>query len=307
LAEGSGARLVRAARLRGIDRLGSLLRTRLAEERKSLLRPVEESERRLRLLDASSERIDQRLRYLGHMLAAEQERVSGALLERQERFLAESLATTMARLERQVEEMSGRGSTLRRRVAAFTRELTQGLVEPWLASEEAEAGAMYGEVADRFVEVANGLLDELEEMADVGLERVADAALPDPGLQGDRRFYFDVLPTEFVSTLPFQWVADTLTPRPWLRRRLRRQAATFAERLLKRNTTRVRNDLDQRLAESRRSLERQVRTILNDARTWAGGMIARARATQAAGAEAVQAELDRLAQLDEALRAITSS
>lgn len=307
LAQGSGARLVREAARRGVDRLSALLRGRLAQERASLLQPIEESERRLRLLDTSSDRISQRLRYLGHMLAAEQERVGGVLLERQERFLPQALATATERLDRVVGRVRGRGPVARRRIAAFAREMTQGLVEPWLAGEEEVAATMYAEVADRFVDVANGLLAELESLADVDLERVTDAAMPEADLHGSSRFYFDVLPTEFVSTLPLQWIADSLSPRPWLRRRLRTQGRTFVEQLLKRNTTRVRNDLDQRVAESRRRLEREVRTILSDARTWAEGMIARARATKAAGTDAVQAELDRLARLEKELQTLASS
>jgi hypothetical protein len=306
LAEGSGARLVRTARQRGIGRMSAMLRARLTQERESLLRPIEESERRLRMLDASSDRIDQRLRYLGHMLTAEQERVSEALLERQERFLAGSLAAAMADVDREVGRAKGWGPGVRRRIARFIREMTRGLVEPWLAGEEEVAGAMYGEVAERFVDVANAFLEELESVADVELDRVSDAAVPEPDLDGASRFYFDPLPTDFVSTLPFQALADTLSPRPWLRHRLRKQGRAFAEQLLKRNATRVRNDLDQRVAESRRRLEGEVRTILSDARAWAEAMIARTRTAQAAGTEAVQAELDRLADAEAELEAIES-
>jgi len=135
------------------------------------------------------------------------------------------------------------------------------------------------------------------------------AALPDAigaeeGFRARRGFYFYRFETRLVSTSPIHWLVDALGPPGWVRRRIGRQAREFLHWLLEANSTRVQNDLTQRVAESRRRLERDIRLILAEARTWAEAVIARTHTVQAEGAGAVARELARLDRLGAELHAL---
>ncbi|MEJ2186725.1 MAG: dynamin family protein [Gemmatimonadota bacterium] len=302
LAASSRGRLVRAASDRGLVRLASRLKTRARDERESLLRPVEESERRLTLLSDSSDTVEQRLMYLGHMLAAEQEHVSQTLRKRREEFLAGVRVPAFEQLhERLAQDARRWGPIFRRRAAVAVRELAESLVDPWLREEEKVAASLYDDLAARFIALGNNVLDELQGAAGFEMDRIERRALPDAGLHADRRFYFKSFETEFVSTLPGQWVVDALGPHGWVRRRVRRSAQRFVMQLLETNTTRVRIDLEDRVRESRRVLEREVRTTLEEARRWASEMIDRTRALRESGEEAVRDQVARLARIEKEL------
>jgi hypothetical protein len=73
-----------------------------------------------------------------------------------------------------------------------------------------------------------------------------------------------------------------------------RDAGEFLDLLLETNSERVRNDLDNRVAESRRRLETEIRTMLRELSTTAERALGRAREAHAAGAPSVAASIARL-------------
>ncbi len=306
LSERSKGRIVEAARRRGIRRMTETLLARVRHEREALLLPREESARRLDALAASARAIGERLRHLEYLFNAEQGRVRLMLYQRRSDFLDAALPTALERLDAEMERLRGtRGPVLRRRIAEFLRETAREALEPWLVKEEAEAEALYLSIAGRFVEIANGFLDAMEPAGEMGLERLPAPLAADTQLRAGRGYSFKRFDSQFVSALPIQWVADALTPPPWNRRRIRREARSFLVWLMEANSSRVQNDLIERVSQSRRTLEREIRSILEEAGRWADAMIRRIQETQAAGADAVRsavAELDRVEEELERIR-----
>ena len=299
LSEKSARSLVRAARERAVRRLGGQLSALAAEQRRLLTSPVNELERRLRSLRSSGTLLEERLLYLGSVFSAEQERLAETFQRRRGRFLEEALPGALEDLERALDQAARTsGPAFRRRAAESAREIAGTRVEPWLAQEEAAAAELYREVSGRLVAAANELLDELAASGEAGIAELPHAAGPDEGLRRERRFYFDPFETYFVSPVPLQWLFDLLAPPGWFRRRIRRKARTFLRWVMEANTTRVRSDLLERVAESRRGLESEIRSILREARGRTERAIERAEAVRASGAEAVEPELARLNAID---------
>jgi hypothetical protein len=71
----------------------------------------------------------------------------------------------------------------------------------------------------------------------------------------------------------------------------------YLERLLTANATRVTSDLDERVLESRRRLEAEVRACLREVYASAERALAAAKERRAGGKDAVEAELARLERL----------
>jgi GTP-binding protein EngB required for normal cell division len=301
-------RIVEAARRRGVRRMAGTLARRIAQEREALLLPVEQSERRLTALSASLQDIDERLRHLSWLFNAEQGRVRLLLHQRRQDFLGAVRPVAFQRLDAEAARLGSlRGPVFRWRVAEFVRGTAQELVEPWLKTEEEEAEALYLRIAGRFVGIANAFLDELEASGEMGLERLPEPLATEQALRAERAYRFNRFESRFVSALPTQWLADSLLPGAWARRGIRREARAFLDWLMEANSTRVQNDLLERVLQSRRRLERDMRTILEEAGRWAEAMIRRIRETQASGAEAVERAVEGLDRLREELEELTES
>ncbi len=85
-----------------------------------------------------------------------------------------------------------------------------------------------------------------------------------------------------------------------------REPEALGSRMMDANTMRVLGDFDERVLESRRSLEREIRTQLRDPSALAEDALERAQAVHAAGAGAVKAELERIEGWIARARAIRS-
>jgi hypothetical protein len=93
------------------------------------------------------------------------------------------------------------------------------------------------------------------------------------------------------------WVASGLLPRSWALEQARHFGRDYLEQLLRINSARVINDMKDRILESRRQLESEVRARLTEAWRSAERALANARKAQAAGTSAVTSELGRLSAL----------
>ena len=100
------------------------------------------------------------------------------------------------------------------------------------------------------------------------------------------------------------WLADRLTPRHARERRIRAAAAAYLRDLLSVNAERVKNDLDQRVLESRRQFEFRFRHVLGAIIRLAAESVQRAQAARAAGHHAVAAEVSRIDAALEELSAV---
>jgi hypothetical protein len=100
-----------------------------------------------------------------------------------------------------------------------------------------------------------------------------------------------------TSRSPWDVVVDYFGPKALRRDRILAHASEYLDRLLEANTSRVAGDLGDRLQDTRRVLEEEVRARLTVLVTSTTQVITHARQLQACGEPAVRAEVDRLAAL----------
>lgn len=106
---------------------------------------------------------------------------------------------------------------------------------------------------------------------------------------------------------PFRFALDVALGAVGASRLIVAYAVRFLDWLLEMNSTRVESDPNERVLESRRSLEAEVRVLLQEVRTSAEQALVRGKSTQAAGARAVEQELARIPLLERALRELAPS
>jgi hypothetical protein len=294
LARRSGTVLVRAAEERGLTLLIDRLLHELDEQRQALVRPVEESERRIAALKQCALEAERAIRDLGVLLAAEQERLRRQFLEQQEQFLARAIPEARRELaERLCPVDARRGPALRQRAILLAQETFKDWLERWRTEEQPRAERMYAEAAERFVEIANGFLDRLAssgEPALVGLPRVVGSEV---GFRTKSRLYYTEI-LALTGRSPVGWLLDLVRSHRRVLQALERDAGVYLERLLRTNAARLMNDLNDRVLESRRRLESEIRTVLADVYGSAQRALDTARARRASGDESVRAHLERL-------------
>jgi len=295
----SGAQLVQAAARRGFDRLSARLLGELDAAREALLRPLEESERRLAELRSCVADAERSLAELRHRLDAEQERLDAAFEAHRRAFLADALPRTERELERAIAASAAPRHRLRARAMDAACDLAEARVAAWLRDVEPVAAALYREGTERFVAMGCEFLARA-----AGLPAGTDEAPEADELRTRHGFFFT--PLSSAAHVPAWTVAaDALRPRARAADAARRSASAYLGRLMESNASRVANDLSDRVRESRRVLEVRLRAVLRDAMAGAQRATDLARAARAAGAAAVQAELDgreRLAAEVESLR-----
>jgi dynamin family protein len=308
LAHDSGRSLVAQAARRGAVRLGARLQHALAEEIAALQRPLAESEQRLHALRAAADEAARTLLELGPLFSAEELRISQTFAARRKAFVQATVIEAEAALLSTVRASGTRSRPLLRRQAyELAQEVARQRVEPWLERSERLAGEAYRRAAARFTEMANGLLERLHASGAWAAEPLPSLVTPDEGLETRRRFYFHsfphmAAPAGLAPTL--RWIADLILPRGVVLRQIERGVQEFLHWLLEANASRVENDLKQRLHDSRRRLENEIRSLLAEAMATAERAMERARAVQAEGQEAVRTSVARLEGLQARLAAL---
>ena len=307
LARESGRTLVRAAAERGVQRLADRLLHALDAHRAALVRPLEESERRVGALRQAVAEAERALNDLSPLFTGEQERLTRALDAERRRFLTEALPQATRELAQRVTATEGhRRGKLRARAIEHAREVARKRVETWRRDLEPRAETLYRQATARFVELVNGFLARLRAAGDPALAGLPAALGPETAFRAPRHFYFaDLLVV--ASARPIGWLATRLAPRRAALAAARRDAHAYLERLVTTNGARVTNDLVDRVVESRRQLEAEIGGLLREMVTAAEHALAQARTRQQAGAGAVQAELERLDALRRRIEAIRAN
>ena len=297
LAREAGADLVQAAERRGLERLAGTLRRELLERRDALVRPLEASEGRLAALRTSVAAAAQSLADLGVLLAAEQARLVREFRERQEAFYAAARQEALVALEARIRALD----VPRARLRASSYEAAQGLarstVERWRREIEPLAEEMYLRSTERFVALSNDFLARTAASGEPGLEDLPRTLEPEAGLRAPTRLYY----TEMLSltTNPVAWLLDLVRPRERSVRALVRRVGGYLDGLLEANSSRVANDLGERVTASRARLEAELRAALGQASEVAARALSRARQRRAEGEAAVRAEIRQIESLVE--------
>jgi len=294
LAATAGHELATRATRRGLERLRRRLLGALEERRLALVRPVEESETRAALLGSLVSSAEQSLSLLGHVFRAEEERLRQALEAQRQRFLERALPDSRSALEVALAATPGRAAHVRRESQQLAEHVARSHIDAWAAAEVPASERLYHEASARLVGQAEGFLARTASQP--GLEALAAPLEPDLGFRvRSHRYFTDLL--YVVTASPLAWLLDRGLPRALRMRYVCRQASQYLERLLEANSSRLQFDLDERVRESGRRLESELRARLRELVSVAETALDSARRTRTAGDAAVQVELKRLESL----------
>lgn len=302
LGKRAGANLVRRAEARGAALLTGRLLHEIGEQRDALLRPVAASEERIRLLRGCVTDAEMALNDLGYLLTAEQERLHRTFAEQCQHFLAAVHRTARPEFLARVGELHGGRAAVRQQAFGLAREMAIEVVDRWLAEAGPAAEQLYRDAAERFARLANEFLERVASSAE-GLTGLPRTVTPDLGFRAPSRLYYTDL-MFLTSRSPLRWLLDGVRSPPRVRGAMERDVLDYLERLLTSNANRIMNDLDERVRESRRRLEGEIRGYLRDVALSAERALDRARARQAAGRQTIEAEIMRLDQVSQRIAAL---
>ncbi len=295
LAQGSGRQLVKQAARRSMERLSRQLMQVVREEREALVRPFDESEKRIDRLRELASQTEQSMNDLGYLFAGEQQKLSKLFGNRRDAFLKSVRATARGQLNEALAAIPRRNAPRYRRLAMqVAQDVARSHTLPWLATEETDAAQAYLQITSRFTESANQCTAQAHKLGGPELAYLSGQLPPEHGFRARSEFQFNEYITVAIPASPLRYVADLLLGLVRGYSIIARDAGEFLDLLLETNSERVRNDLDNRVAESRRRLETEIRTMLRELSTTAERALGRAREAHAAGAPSVAASIARL-------------
>ncbi len=305
LVEDSGRNLVRAACDRGLERLSEQLLAIISEDRDALQRPIEESERRIELMRKTISEAERSMHELDYLFMAELHRISDLFGERHKQFFRSVWTESEAEFGKRLPSVPrGFGPHYRRRVMRLAQEIVLRKVMPWIKPEQEEGERQYRAVATRFVEMGNNFLKKLADAGLSELTRMPHALDPEKGLRVRSRFIFE----DFIGTAqppsPLRWLADMFLPFVGGRKLITNDAREFLRHLLEVNSSRVQNDVLNRIMESRDRLEVEIRKLLHEISRIAEQALAWARKVKEEGTPAVQSAVERLNRLEREVTAL---
>ena len=304
LAGTSGQAMTRLAAERGMRRFSALLQRSIDERVRALKEPIADSERRIASLLQTVRQAERSLRDLGALFSAEQVRLSMTLLGRRKEFLKQVLPIAREEFKHETSVVViAFGPRRRRELMARAQAVARRHVMPWLDTEETHAEDLYGTVTERFVNLVNGLLQRISEEQD-DFSHLPKSLDIEHGFRTRSRFFFHDMLTIAQPASPLLYVVDCMMGALHIRRWVKKDAANFLEHLLDINASRVQGDVEQRVVESRLHLESDVRRLLREVSAAAEQALSKARELTAAGADAVQNELERLRKLQKELNAL---
>ena len=305
LVAGAGRTLARSAGERGLQRLGDRMLAIVAEERDALLRPIEESERRIRAMTGTLADAERSMRDLGYLFTAEQHRLSDLFLTQRKSFLAEVSGTAGSEMSQSVRNLPHRyGPAFRREALHCAQTVAEHFVLPWLEAEQARAEEEYRKVASRFVGFGNDFLGRLAEAGIPELARMPNALDSEAGFRVRSRFTFQNLIHVARPASPLRYLADLFLGLFGGYVVIEREANAFLTHLLEMNSARVQSDIVDRVQESRSRLEVEIRKLLHEVGRVAKRALDHARAAKSAGDVAVHATLSRLEAADRELHVL---
>lgn len=302
LARDAGADLVREAQQRGQRRIASRLQQEIVIQRETLTRPIEESEARLAELKRTIDDARRALSDLAFLFTAEEHRLSREFDDERNRFLTETLARAGAELDESIERMNATRGRLREAAFEGAEAIAARVVKQWLERIEPRAEDLYSSAMERFVSLAQDFLLRVDAInTSAGAEELAEQRF-----RKRRGFFFTGL-WMLTGRPPGAFVVDMFRSAAQQRERARGDAHVYLRRLFETNAARVANDLRERVLESRRMLEGEVRRVLDRAATSAERALERARASHAAGTSTVENEIARLDHARRKVGEVTST
>jgi hypothetical protein len=305
LSSESAAELVAGSSEKGIQRIGDALLGIVFEDRNALNRPVEESERRIGELRKTVSNALRSMQDLGYLLASERTRISDIFLEERKKFLAEVSASAHEELDQQMRALPRRyGPKFRRAAMAAAQEIAERRLSPWLKTEQTRAETEYGLLEARFAKIANDFLSGLPAISHTNLTGALSEVSASYGLRARSRFSFERFLTVARPASPLRYMADVAIAPAGGAGWIARDAHEFMDHLLEANSTRVQSDVMNRVQESCRQLESEIRKVLHEVSRISETALENARAALREGAPAVEAKLICLNRLESEILAL---
>ena len=299
LVDESGRTLVRSAGERGLRRLGEEMLSITLEEREALVRPIEESERRISAMRETIAETERSLREISYLFMAEKHRLSDLFLDRRKAFLSQAGSTTRAEVKSAFANLPRRyGPRFRRDAMHAAQTIAAEHVLPWLAQEQARSETEYRNVAARFVNIGNDFLKRLSESKIPELSRMPNALNSEKGFRVTSRFRFEELINIAQPASPVRYVADVVLGLLHIFSVIEKQALEFFDYLLEMNSTRVQSDLMDRVEQSQSQLEAEIRKLLNEVTRIATSALEHAREARSRGTSAVEVKLNRISEVE---------
>ena len=300
LAESVGAALLRGAEERGSALLAARLRREIEDQQSALEKPLAETAETLCRIERSLAEAARSVDDLGPLLAAEQERFRREVSAERDRFLATSEPVAIRDLTRAFQENKNASVPLGSRLAEGARRIGRQHIDSWRATAQPEAERLYRALAARFVDLANRLLADLNRLP--GLEGLPLELLPVAGFRTASGFLFNELLTIAAPPLGVALASRMGGAHESALRHARR----YLRRLLETNSARVVNDFQERVLQSRRRLEAEIRARLTDVSAAATRAYDHAAKAHAEGEIRVRAEIERLRLLRREVERIAS-
>ncbi len=296
MARESGADLVKAAERRAAARLGARIVAILDERKDALVLPIAETEQRIGALAAATADAERSMADLGYLLAAEVDRLSARFAADREAFLFAAHAEAGRELESALEGLRcGGAREWRARARESAAAITRARLDRWLAAEQPVAESLYRAAAERFLALGNEFLRRFLASGELEPEALPAGLGHEAGFRAKSGLFYTELLAVAQPSAP-SWLADIFRTRAALGRAVARDTAAYLERLLSSNSARFQNDLIERVRESRRRLEAEIRARLSEAVRSATSALERAKARRAEGDASVAAELRRLGE-----------
>jgi hypothetical protein len=236
---------------------------------------------------------------------AEQHRISDLFGDRHKQFFRFAWTESEAEFNNDLRAVPlGFGPHYRRRVMHLAQEISRRKVMPWLKPEQEEGERQYRAVATRFVEMGNNFLEKLASAGLSELTRMPHALDPEKGFSVRSSFIFE----DFIGTArppsPMRWLADILLQFVGARKVITNEAREFLRHLLEVNSSRVQNDVLNRIQDSRGRLEAEIRKLLHEISRIAEQALDRARKVKEEGTPAILSAVEQLNRLERAVSAL---
>ncbi len=308
LVQDSGRELIQAAGERGIQRLSEELLVIVGEDRDALLRPLEESEQRIAVMKQTLAEAEQSMRELAYLLMGEQHRLSDFFLDRRKSFLAALMPRATEEFESFLRSAPrALCSAHRRRIMREAQAIVRREVVPWLQSEQDEGERQFRAVDRRFAQMGNEFLTKLAAAGVPELGRMLHSLDPETGFRVRSEFRFREFSEIAQPSSPLRKLADVGLGIVGLRKYIDRDGRWFLGWLFEVNSSRVQNDVLNRIEESRNRLEAEIRKLLHEVSRIAEQALMRARKAQEEGTPAVEAALSRLDGWEKQISAVRST
>jgi len=307
LEERSGTQIVHEAAQRSFIRLSRRLLAVVEEQRNALVRPLEVRLDRIRKLQEVVAQAERALDDLGLLLTGDQQRLSRSFGERREEFLRAKRALAHEMLNAAIKPLPrGYGPRYRRNAMHAAQGIARELTLPWLESEGAHALQDYHRITKRFFDLANEFLSKYAGMKDGDSIALPEQLPNGGGFDAPSGFHFLDYIALAEPASPLRYAADLVLAAARGHAVIAADAHSFVDLLLETNTERVRNDLDRRVAESRKQLEKQIRRTLRGLTSTAEQALERGQSAAAMGVAGVTLGLDKLAAVESELDALAN-